>query len=102
MEANTTIARLNPVEASWLAKDVRASLDKEREAAGEVIERDLQVGAKFMYPTIHQCPPLQENLSITGYPEFPSRCRARYLHTATTCQPNCANNSVECTWSLFR
>ncbi|KAK2461438.1 hypothetical protein APHAL10511_005901 [Amanita phalloides] len=46
-EANATIARLRPAEAGWLVRHVRIALEKEKEAIGGQIERELQ----------NSCPP---------------------------------------------
>ncbi|KAF8641071.1 hypothetical protein AX17_000715 [Amanita inopinata Kibby_2008] len=42
VEANATITRLEPTEAGWLANHARASIHKEREAACDEIEKELQ------------------------------------------------------------
>ncbi len=62
-DANATIAKLGPLESGWLARHIQITLDKEREAAGEQIERELQVYYDANYtlatdiPCQKSCPP---------------------------------------------
>ncbi|KAM6498666.1 hypothetical protein JOM56_006614 [Amanita muscaria] len=41
-EASATVARLNPVEAGWLARHIHASIAKEKAKAGDDMESDLK------------------------------------------------------------
>ena len=43
------MAKLGPQESGWLARHIQITLEKEKEATGEQIERELQVYSDAIY-----------------------------------------------------
>lgn len=93
--AGPILARLSVNEAGWLARFMREKVEKDRERAGEDIERELKVSVVLLVPTsslvLRQA---AARMPAPGSPRFQGAYRSRPAHAPTPGAPQRAADGL--------